>query len=82
MSLNLWQVIEETLTLIVLVCLCGCVYTLFSRRLSPSAAKSAGIAALRKLLSETGTLLLIAARLACTASGGRDCGVSQPAGRD
>lgn len=80
MSLNLWQEIGKTLTLIVLVCVC--VYTPFSKRLSPSAAKSAGIAALRKLLSETGTLLLIAARLVCTASGGRDCGVSQPAGRD
>lgn len=64
----------------VCACVCACVYTLFSSSLSSSKAKSDGTVGPRKLPSQTGTLSPIAASLACTASGGRDCGDSRPAG--
>lgn len=65
------------------MCVCrGYIYTLFPSSLSSSEAKSAGTIGPQKLLSHTGTLLLIAASIVCTASGGRDCDVSRPAGGD
>lgn len=59
-----------------------CVYALFSSSLSLFEVKSAGAVGQQRLLSLTGTLSLIAASLVCTASGGRDCDDSGPAGGD
>lgn len=62
--------------------MCAGVYTLFSSSLSSSEAESDGTVGQHRPLSQTGSLLLIAASLACTASGERDCDDSQPAGGD